>query len=80
MGKKGKTVTFHMVHQPITDSTQLIQGPARFGPVTVRHLAVYNAERARGIMHDPDWVNMMLAAQEAFDRKMVTDITRRYGS
>ena len=34
-----------------------------------RHvLAIYNSERARGLLHDPEWQADMTSLQEIFDR------------
>jgi len=33
----------------------------------MRELGTYNAEKARGIMHAPEWQNRMAELQEEFD-------------
>lgn len=36
-------------------------------PDTYQQLARFNSERARGILHTPEWVTAMKFQQEAFD-------------
>ena len=36
-------------------------------------LAVYNAERDRGIVHTPEWDERMAKAQAAFDREVAEE-------
>lgn len=38
-------------------------------PYEFAELATYNSERARGIVHTPEWVRRMEAEQERFDRQ-----------
>jgi hypothetical protein len=38
-------------------------------PYRWTELATYNSERARGIVHMPEWVRLMAAEQEAFNRE-----------
>lgn len=41
-------------------------------------LARYNSERARGIMHDQEWVQRMALIQSNFDREMTARATAAY--
>jgi hypothetical protein len=42
-------------------------------PIEYEQLGVYNAERLRGILHDPKWIEYMAEVQERYNAEFGVD-------